>query len=182
MQAVNSSAPSDYALAGYGLLGDTRTAALVSAAGSLDWLCAPTFDGEPVFGALLGGPEAGTFRAGPGRPAPPLARTYRQHAATLETVWATDGGTLSLTEAMVAEVSGSLLPTTLIIRRLSAEGAPAEAAVVFDPRLGERHLRPRVRPGRHLVCEWGPLALSLGCSGAVRITPGTTTALTVEPG
>lgn len=197
MEAVSSPAPSEYApsdyapsdygvaeyaVAEYGLLGDTRTAALVSAGGSLDWLCAPTFDGEPVFGALLGGPEAGTFRAGPARPAPPLARSYRQHTATLETVWATDGGTLSLTEAMVAEVSGSLLPTTLLIRRLSAEGAPAEAAVDFDPRLGERHVRPHVRQGRHLVCEWGPLALSLGCSGGLGITPGTTTALTVVPG
>jgi len=56
------------------------------------------------------------------------------------------------------------------------------AAVDFDPRLGERHVRPHVRQGRHLVCEWGPLALSLGCSGGLRITPGTTTALTVVPG
>ena len=170
------------ALSGYGLLGDTRTAALVSAEGSIDWLCAPTFDGEPVFGALLGGPAAGSFRAGPALPARRLVRRYRPHTATLETVWATDGGTLSLTEAMVGEVSGRLLPTTLLIRRLAAEGAPAEAAVDFDPRLGEHHLRPRVRPGKHLVCEWGPLALSLGCSGGLRITPGTTAAITVVPG
>lgn len=180
--ALRSPSPSDYTLADYGLLGDTRTAALVSADGSIDWLCAPTFDGEPVFGALLGGPEAGTFRVGPASPAPPLVRRYRAHTATLETVWATDGGTLSLTEAMVAEVSGSLLPTTLLIRRLSAEGAPVKAAVDFDPRLGERHLRPRVRPGPHVVCEWGPLALSLGCSGGLSVSPGTTTALTVVPG
>ena len=61
----------DRMLEDYGLLGDTRTAALVSADGGIDWLCAPTFDGDPVFGALLGGPEAGTFRAGP--PSPPNA-------------------------------------------------------------------------------------------------------------
>ena len=170
------------ALADYGLLGDTRTAALVSADGGIDWLCAPTFDGDPVFGALLGGPEAGTFRAGPALPAKRLVRRYRPHTATLETVWATDGGTLTLTEAMVAEVSGRLLPTTLLIRRLAAEGAPVQAAVDFDPRLGERHLRPRVRHGQHVVCEWGALAMSLGCSGGLRVEPGTTAAVTVVPG
>jgi GH15 family glucan-1,4-alpha-glucosidase len=171
------------ALADYGLLGDTRTAALVSADGGIDWLCAPTFDGDPVFGALLGGPEAGTFRAGPALPAERLVRRYRPHTATLETVWASDGGgTLTLTEAMVAEVSGRLLPTTLLIRRLEANGAPAEAAVVLDPRFGEHHLRPRVRRGQHLVCEWGALAMSLGCSGGLRVEPGTTTVITVEPG
>ena len=179
MEAVNMHSP---ALADYGLLGDTRTAALVSADGGIDWLCAPTFDGDPVFGALLGGPEAGTFRTGPALPAERLARRYRPHTGTLETVWATDGGTLSLTEAMVAEVSGRLLPPTLLIRRLAAEGGPVRAAVVFDPRFGEHHLRPRVRQGQHLVCEWGALAMSLGCSGGLRVEPATTTAITVEPG
>lgn len=170
------------ALAGYGLLGDTRTAALVSADGGIDWLCAPTFDGDPVFGALLGGADAGTFRAGPAVSAQQLIRRYRPHTATLETVWATDGGTLTLTEAMIGEVSGQLLPTTLLIRRLAAAGAPAQAAVVFDPRFGERHLRPRIRQGQHLVCDWGALAMSLGCSGGLRVEPGTTAAVTVVPG
>lgn len=51
----------------YGLIGDTRTAALVAADGSMDWLCLPRFDGEPVFARLVGGPEAGHLD----RPVPP---------------------------------------------------------------------------------------------------------------
>ena len=53
----------------YGLLGDTRTAALVASDGAIDWMCIPHLDGQPVFGRLVGGPEAGTFRMG--RPEPP---------------------------------------------------------------------------------------------------------------
>lgn len=72
----------------------------------MDWLCAPTFDGEPLFGALLGGPEAGRFLDGPAGPAPVIFRRYRPNTATLETVWAAGNGTLTLTGAMIAEVAG----------------------------------------------------------------------------
>lgn len=168
-------------IADYALLGDTRTAALVSAAGGVDWLCAPRFDGEPVFGALLGGAEAGRFLAGPALPASRAARHYRPHSATLETVWSSGEGRLILTEAMVAEVAGQLLPTTVLIRRLAAEGSPMPAVINFDPRLGEQHRPPRIRRGRDLVCEWGPLALSLSCSADLELEPGKRLFLTVTP-
>ncbi|MFI7593254.1 glycoside hydrolase family 15 protein [Micromonospora sp. NPDC049359] len=167
----------------YGLLGDTRTAALVASDGAMDWLCVPRFDGEPLFGRLVGGPDAGTFRIGPARSATVLERRYRPHTATLETIWAVGGGRLCLTEAMVAEVSGRLLPTTLVVRRLSAEGAAVDAVVEFDPRLGVRHRRPRVQHRRQtLVCEWGALAVALDSTPSFRIEPGRPTPLTVRPG
>ncbi|MGC4749175.1 glycoside hydrolase family 15 protein [Micromonospora sp. DT201] len=167
----------------YGLLGDTRTAALVAGDGGIDWLCVPRFDGEPLFGRLIGGPEAGTFRVGPARPATVAERRYRQHTATLETTWAVGSSLLTLTEAMVAEVSGRLLPTTLIVRRLSVEDTPVEAVVEFDPRLGVRHRRPRVQHrGSDLVCQWGSLAVSLGSSPKLTIEPGRPTLIRVRPG
>jgi GH15 family glucan-1,4-alpha-glucosidase len=68
----------------YGLLGDTRTAALVAADGSVDWMCVPRFDGEPLFGRLVGGPPAGRFRVGPAgltvEPGRPVAVTVRPGA------------------------------------------------------------------------------------------------------
>jgi hypothetical protein len=140
----------------YGLLGDTRTAALVSGDGAIDWLCVPRFDGEPLFGRLVGGPPAGTFRVGPARPATLVERRYRPHTATLETTWAVGGSRLTLTEAMVAEVAGRLLPATLLVRRMSAEVGAVDAVVEFDPRLGVSHRAPRVRRHRPaVVCEWG---------------------------
>ncbi|MFC3499720.1 glycoside hydrolase family 15 protein [Micromonospora krabiensis] len=167
----------------YGLLGDTRTAALVAADGGIDWFCVPRFDGEPLFGRLVGGPEAGTFRVGPAASATPVQRRYRRHTATLETTWAVGGGRLTLTEAMLAEVSGRLLPTTLIVRRLSAEAAPVDAVVEFDPRLGVRHRRPRVhRRGPALACQWGALAVSLDTSEDLTIEPGRPALIRIGPG
>jgi GH15 family glucan-1,4-alpha-glucosidase len=37
----------------YGLIGGTRSAALISITGSLDWLCFPIFDSPTVFATLL---------------------------------------------------------------------------------------------------------------------------------
>ncbi len=38
------------------------------------------------------------------------------------------------------------------------------------------------RQGRDLVCEWGPLALSLGCSTGLELEPGRPKSITVHPG
>jgi GH15 family glucan-1,4-alpha-glucosidase len=146
----------------YGLVGDTRTAALVSSRGALDWMCIPRFDGQPVFGRLVGGRGAGTFRMAPAGEATITGRRYREGTATLQTTWATDGGSLTLTEGMLAEVTGRLLPSTVLVRRLSCEGGPCQAVVELDPRLGERRRPPTVRRrGRTQVCDWGALALSI---------------------
>jgi len=169
-------------IADFAMVGDTRTAALVSSDGSLDWMCVPRFDGQPVFGSLVGGAQAGRFLLGPAGAASVVRRGYRPHSATLETTWATGAGRLTLTEGMVAEPAGRLLPATLLVRRLTAEGGPVDALVELDPRLGEGHRRPHVRRrGSDLVCSWGSTAVSLRCDCAgVRV--GRPSRVTVLPG
>jgi GH15 family glucan-1,4-alpha-glucosidase len=166
----------------YGLLGDTRTAALVSGDGAIDWLCAPRFDSDPIFGRLVGGPPAGRFRIAPARPAEILTRGYRHHSATVETTWTVGDSRLSLSDAMVAEGAGRLLPATLLVRRLVADGGPVDVDIDFDPRVGELHRRPRTRRhGPTVVCSWGPLAVSLGCTPELDIDVGRPSVVTVAP-
>jgi GH15 family glucan-1,4-alpha-glucosidase len=171
------------AIGDYGMIGDTRTAALVSSSGSIDWFCLPRFDGDPIFGRLVGGPAAGTFGVGPARPAPVVDRHYVAGTATIETSWDVAGARLTLTDAMVAEVGGRLLPATLLVRRLTAEGGPVDVVVHFDPRLGEAHRPPRATQRREgLVCEWGSLVVSLGASPPLDVEVGRPTSVTVRPG
>ncbi len=166
----------------YGLIGDTRTAALVASDGAIDWLCVPSFDGVPVFAALVGGGEAGRFAMTPARPAAVVDRRYRPESATVETTWDCAPGRLTSTDGMVAEVAGGLLPTTLLVRRLSASGGPVEVLIDFDPRFGERHARPRVqRRGEVVVCSWRRIALSIHASGGIVVEPGRPVTAVVTP-
>jgi GH15 family glucan-1,4-alpha-glucosidase len=83
----------------YAVLGDTETAALVSRAGSIDWLCLPHFDSHACFAALLGTPENGRWLIGPtGRAR--TTRRYLENSFVLETVHETDSGTVRVTDLM----------------------------------------------------------------------------------
>jgi GH15 family glucan-1,4-alpha-glucosidase len=83
----------------YAVLGDTETAALVSRAGSIDWLCLPRFDSPACFAALLGTTDHGRWLLGPADPAR-STRRYVENSFVLETVHETDTGAVRVTDAM----------------------------------------------------------------------------------
>jgi GH15 family glucan-1,4-alpha-glucosidase len=83
----------------YALIGDCKSAALVSREGSIDWLCCPRFDSEACFAALLGSPEHGRWLIAPRAPAR-VTRRYRPNTLVLETYFETEEGTATLVDFM----------------------------------------------------------------------------------
>ena len=84
----------------YGLIGDTHTAALVGADGSIDWLCLPRFDSEACFAALLGDQHNGFWRLAPTSGGRATRRRYRGDTLVLESEFDTDGGTVRIVDCM----------------------------------------------------------------------------------
>ena len=98
-QTSPSTAPtSSTPLAEYGLLADCNSAAHVSRAGSVDWLCLPRYDSPAIFARLLD-PDAGHWSI---RPAAEFhgERRYLPGTLVLETTFTTAGGTVTLTDAL----------------------------------------------------------------------------------
>ncbi|MDF8264060.1 glycoside hydrolase family 15 protein [Luteipulveratus flavus] len=96
---AGASVPPRVPIEEYAVIGDTETAALISRAGSLDWLCIPRFDSPSCFSALLGTPEHGRWLIGPVDEAR-STRAYRGSSCILETVHETDTGRVRVTDLM----------------------------------------------------------------------------------
>ena len=90
----------------YALLGNCRSAALVSRDGSLDWLCLPRFDDPAVFAALLGNEENGRWRLAPSDSIEHITRRYLDDTLVLETTYTTATGRARVLDFMpVGEVN-----------------------------------------------------------------------------
>src|SRR4051812_31693697 len=84
----------------YGFIGNLRTSALVSRAGSIDWFCAPRFDSGACFAALLGYDEHGRWLLHPAESVRETRQRYRGDTLVLETEFVCDGGVARIIDAM----------------------------------------------------------------------------------
>ena len=69
----------------YALIGNCETAALVSSAGSIDWLCLPSFSSPACFAALLGTADHGYWKISPAGEIKETRRGYLDSTMVLET-------------------------------------------------------------------------------------------------
>jgi GH15 family glucan-1,4-alpha-glucosidase len=86
-------------IAAYALVGDCRSAALVSADGSIDWLCLPRFDDPSLFGRILDAKRGGFWQICPVGEYR-VAQRYRDRNNIVETIFSTATGTAVLTDFM----------------------------------------------------------------------------------
>jgi GH15 family glucan-1,4-alpha-glucosidase len=150
-------------IADYAIVGDCRSAALISRAGSLDWLCWPTFDDPSLFAAILDPDRGGRFSIAP---PPPFRseRAYLGETNVLRTRFFAPGGELTLTDFMpvwsLAQEGARLRPGHELVRIARCERGEVEVEIVFDPRPDYGRVRPPIR-------AWGNLGLRMEISGSV---------------
>lgn len=133
------------------LIGDCRTAALISRQGSIDWLCLPHFSGPSVFAALLD-PDAGRFAIHPAAPFR-ASRRYDGDTPVLETKFTTLDGCVRLRDAMII-MNGvtQLRPMREIVRVVEGAEGEMPLEVEIDVRPSYAKSRPRLR--RHGALGW----------------------------
>jgi GH15 family glucan-1,4-alpha-glucosidase len=120
----------------YAAIGDGRSVALVSRAGSIDWLCWPRFDSGSLFGAILDQRMGGSWSVAPTEPAS-IERRYIERTNVLQTRFQTATGKVLLTDFMPIaseEQKGMMLwPEHELVRTLECERGEVEIESHFNP-------------------------------------------------
>jgi GH15 family glucan-1,4-alpha-glucosidase len=144
----------------YAMVGDLQSAALVSAGGSVDWLCSPRFDSPACFAALLGDDSNGRWRIAPTSGGRCTRRGYRGHTLVLETEWETPNGEVRVVDCMPPR---GVAPDLVRV----VEGVSGKVAVTSELRVrfDYGHVTPWATiEGREVRAIAGPDALWLRAS------------------
>jgi GH15 family glucan-1,4-alpha-glucosidase len=150
----------------YAIIGDCRSAALVSRDGSIDWLCLPRFDSPSVFAAILDQKRGGCFRVAV-QGDRTISRRYVGPSAVLETTFTTPTGVLRLTDAMpVADEktkTKTLWPDHEVLRLAECLEGRVIVEVSCEPRMDYARASTVLRRGpyRTIHCEEGSANLTL---------------------
>jgi GH15 family glucan-1,4-alpha-glucosidase len=120
----------------YALIGNCHTAALVSNAGSLDWLCMPCFDSPSIFAGILDAERGGSWSIRPTAPCRSEHR-YLEHTNVLETAFVCEGGRVRLLDFMPIfpeAAGGTVRPPNAVIRIIEGLEGEVEIESLCQPR------------------------------------------------
>ena len=147
-------------LAAYGLIGDRRSAALVSAQGSIDWCCLPRFDSGSAFGRLLDWERGGRFAIE--APGAECEQRYREGTLVLETLLRGEDGEARLLDFFPPPEERGESRVVRIVEGLSGS---LGLRVHFEPRFDYGQVKPWLRDvgedGRVFVAVGGDDGLVL---------------------
>jgi GH15 family glucan-1,4-alpha-glucosidase len=131
-------------IAGYGVIGNTRTAALVGYDGSIDWCCFPRFDSPSVFAAILDWKKGGRWCMQPSTDATSL-QSYIQGTNVLRTEFEGGGGKAVITDFMPCsnvDRDWSALPE--IHRQVECIEGKMNMRLLFDPTFEYGIIHPKL--------------------------------------
>ena len=132
----------------YAIIGNGRSAALISNRGSIDWLCWPRFDSPSIFGAIVDPKIGGLWSIRPAEDSE-ATRSYIDNTNVLETTFVTNSGKIVLTDFMPVtseeEKKRRLWPEHELIRLIKCETGEVAVVVEFDPRPDYGRITPFIK-------------------------------------
>jgi GH15 family glucan-1,4-alpha-glucosidase len=137
----------------YAIIGNSRSAALVSRTGSIDWLCWPRFESPSLFAAILDHSRGGHWKIA-AKDARPTSRRYLDESNVLISEFESPHGVVRLTDLMPVfseeDKKHVLVPEHEMLRIVECTRGEAEIDVHFEPRPNYGQRLPKLRDAGHL--------------------------------
>ncbi len=128
-------------MAGYALIGDCHSAALISREGVIDWCCLPRFDSDSCFGRLLDWDNGGYFAITPaGRHT--SRRKYLHDSLILITTFKSGGNEAQLIDFFTMRIGGREHPRRKLVRIIRGVRGRMDFNVSIVPRLDFGEVKP----------------------------------------
>jgi GH15 family glucan-1,4-alpha-glucosidase len=134
----------------YGMLGDLRSAALLSKQGSIDWMCLPRFDSPWIFGRLLDWDKGGYLELRP-QDGVLTYRQYRRDSNVIQTVWSSGRARMRVVDWMPVVLKNKRIrpPESLrLIRMMQPIAGSTDWRLTFKPRFDYGRQVPPLTPER----------------------------------
>jgi len=137
----------------YGLIGDTRTAALISKNGSIDWCSFPRFDSSSSFAGVLDREKGGYFQLAPVDEYT-SSQQYLPNTNILKTTFKTAQGVVDLMDFMpigINDADNNVVAYSEIHRIIVSRRGEVKMKCIFEPRFnyGKGHTEI-VKSKRHI--------------------------------